>query len=118
MDLPLTRQSLTRKFKVADHKIYITVGFYPDESPGEVFITAAKEGSFLGGLLDSLAITISIALQNGVEWEELASKYRDCIFEPSDDKYKSLVDAIGRNVTELIEERASIRGEPCATSTS
>ena len=50
--LPDTRNAITHKFDVAGHEGYITVGLYEDGQPGEVFITMAKEGSTIGGLMD------------------------------------------------------------------
>ena len=52
--LPHTRRSLTHKFDIQGHEGYINVGFYPDGRPGELFITMAKEGSTIGGLMDVL----------------------------------------------------------------
>ena len=56
------RHSLTHKFGIAGHKGYITVGLYEDGSPGEVFITMAKEGSTIGRIMDSFGTALSIAL--------------------------------------------------------
>src|SRR5579871_5388624 len=39
------RASITHKFNIAGHEGYITVGLYPNGTPGEIFITMAKEGS-------------------------------------------------------------------------
>ena len=64
--LPDTRRSLTHKFSVANHEGYITVGLYDDGRPGEVFITMAKEGSTVGGLMDAFGTAISMSLQYGV----------------------------------------------------
>ena len=61
------RASITHKFKIGDHEGYITVGLYPNGTPGELFITMAKEGSTVSGLMDSFALAVSIALQHGVE---------------------------------------------------
>jgi ribonucleoside-diphosphate reductase alpha chain len=47
-----TRHSITHKFSVAGHEGYLTVGLYEDGQPGELFITMAKEGSTVGGLMD------------------------------------------------------------------
>ena len=60
------RASITHKFNVGGHEGYITVGLYPDGEPGELFITMAKEGSTVSGLMDSFALAVSIALQHGV----------------------------------------------------
>src|SRR5207253_10088866 len=53
--LPEERMSVTHKFNIGGHEGYITVGLYPDGSPGEIFITMAKEGSTVSGLMDSFA---------------------------------------------------------------
>jgi ribonucleoside-diphosphate reductase alpha chain len=77
------RHSITHKFKVGDHEGYITVGLYPDGEPGELFITMAKEGSTVSGLMDSFALATSIALQHGVPLKLLCEKFAHTRFEPS-----------------------------------
>jgi len=77
------RASITHKFKIGDHEGYITVGLYPDGEPGELFITMAKEGSTVSGLMDSFALTTSIALQHGVPLRLLCEKFAHTRFEPS-----------------------------------
>ena len=81
--LPPTRQSLTHKFTIDQHKGYITVGLYEDKTPGEVFLTMAKEGSTIGGLMDAVGILTSLALQYGVPVDALARKFEYVSFEPS-----------------------------------
>ena len=77
-----TRQSVTHKFSVAGHEGYITVGLYEDGRPGELFITMAKEGSTVGGLMDSFGTAISICLQYGVPLRVLVNKFSHTRFEP------------------------------------
>src|SRR5207237_6909310 len=64
--MPDTRTSLTHRFEIAGHEGYITVGLYQDGQPGELFITMSKEGSTIGGLMDTVGTLTSIALQYGV----------------------------------------------------
>ncbi|MCX6635476.1 MAG: vitamin B12-dependent ribonucleotide reductase, partial [Acidobacteria bacterium] len=64
--LPDERQSITHKFSIGGHEGYLTVGLYEEGMPGELFITMAKEGSTISGLMDSFATAISYALQYGV----------------------------------------------------
>ena len=78
-----TRKSITHKFQVAKHEGYITVGFYDDGRPGEVFIKISKHGSTISGLLDTVAVLTSLALQYGVPIETLARKFEFTRFEPS-----------------------------------
>lgn len=104
--LSSTRQGITQKASVAQLEYYVTVNFFEDSSdPGECFIKIAKEGSTVSGLIDALAITISIALQHGVKWETLGNKYLQTIFEPRDDQASSLVDGIAKTITEVVELR-------------
>ena len=77
-----TRQSITHKFSIAGHEGYLCVGLYPDGRPGEIFITMAKEGSTIGGIMDSFGTSLSIALQYGVPLEVLVNKFSHTRFEP------------------------------------
>jgi ribonucleoside-diphosphate reductase alpha chain len=78
-----TRMSLTHKFEIAGHEGYITVGLYEDRQPGELFIHMAKEGSTIGGLMDTIGTLTSVALQYGVPLESLVKKFAYQRFEPS-----------------------------------
>jgi ribonucleoside-diphosphate reductase alpha chain len=80
--LPDTRQSITHKFNISGHEGYLNVGLYPDGRPGELFITMAKEGSTVGGLMDSFGTAISMSLQYGVPLEVLVNKFSHTRFEP------------------------------------
>jgi ribonucleoside-diphosphate reductase alpha chain len=78
-----TRMSLTHKFEIAGHEGYITVGLYENGQPGELFIHMAKEGSTIGGLMDTVGTLTSVALQYGVPLESLVKKFAYQRFEPS-----------------------------------
>ncbi|HYA96586.1 MAG TPA: vitamin B12-dependent ribonucleotide reductase, partial [Methylomirabilota bacterium] len=81
--MPTDRFSVTHKFAVGGHEGYITVGLYEDGRPGEVFIKMSKEGSTLSGIMDGLALTLSIGLQYGVPLKALVDKLMNTRFEPS-----------------------------------
>jgi ribonucleoside-diphosphate reductase alpha chain len=81
--MPDTRNSMTHRFEIAGHEGYITVGLYEDGQPGELFITMSKEGSTIGGLMDTVGTLTSIALQYGVPLESLVKKFAYQRFEPS-----------------------------------
>jgi ribonucleoside-diphosphate reductase alpha chain len=81
--LPETRTAVTHKFDIAGHEGYLTVGLFEDGQPGELFITMAKEGSTIGGLMDSIGTLTSLSLQYGVPLEALAKKFAHQRFEPS-----------------------------------
>ncbi|MFM8282670.1 MAG: vitamin B12-dependent ribonucleotide reductase [Planctomycetaceae bacterium] len=80
--LPDTRRSITHKFNVGGHEGYITVGLYDDGRPGELFITMAKEGSTIGGLMDAFGTSVSMSLQYGVPLEVYVRKFSHTRFEP------------------------------------
>jgi len=77
------RKSITHKFSVGGHEGYITVGLYDDGTAGEVFITMAKEGSTISGLMDAFATSTSIGLQYGVPLKTMVNKFSHMRFEPS-----------------------------------
>ena len=77
------RRAFTHKFAVGQHEGYLTVGLYEDGQPGEIFITMAKEGSTVSGLMDSFATAVSLALQYGVPLRVLCDKFSHTRFEPS-----------------------------------
>ena len=101
--LPSERHSLTHKFSISGHEGYLTVGLYEDGQPGEIFIKMSKEGSTLSGIMDALALSISMNLQYGVPLEVLVSKFCHTRFEPAGmtgnrdiPMVKSIMDYIGR----------------------
>ena len=82
--LPDERPSITHKFSVGGYEGYMTVGLYPDTmKPGELFLRAAKEGSTISGLLDTIATLASMCLQSGMPLKSLITKFRGSSFAPA-----------------------------------
>ncbi len=81
--LPDERKAVTHHFQVGGHDGYVTVGLYPDGRPGELFFRVTKEGSTVNGLMDSLGISMSMALQHGVPLKDLVRKLAHMRFEPA-----------------------------------
>lgn len=101
--LPNERRSITHKFSISGHEGYLTAGLYEDGQPGEMFIKMSKEGSTLSGIMDALALSMSMNLQYGVPVEVLVSKFCHTRFEPAGmtgnrdiPMVKSIMDYIGR----------------------
>lgn len=95
--LPDTRTGKTHKFSLSGSEGYLTANTYEDGRLAEIFITASKEGSTLAGLMDTIGILTSMALQYGVPLSAMAKKFRGTKFEPSEhDKATSVVDYIFR----------------------
>lgn len=80
--LPKERASITRKVKIGGHKMYLTVGLYPDGKPGELFIVMNKQGSFAAGMADSFAKMVSIGMQYGVPVDTIVKQLRHMRFQP------------------------------------
>ena len=109
--LPEDRYGLTRRVDACGFTFYMTINFFDDHEPAEVFIIIAKVGSAISGFVDTLALTLSIALQYGTPWKVIVSKYLNQVFEPKDDVNSSLVHAIGMNISEVIELWQEIHNE-------
>src|SRR5205085_3726068 len=77
------RTASAHRFAIARHEGYLTVGLFENGQPGELFITMAKEGSTIGGLMDGIGTLTSMALQYGVPLEALVKKFAHQRFEPS-----------------------------------
>ena len=85
--LPATRRSTTHKVVITDPTagaldVYIIVGFYPDGSPGEIFVKVGKEGSTLHGLLNVACVQTSLLLQYGVPLSQIVQKLTGIMFVP------------------------------------
>jgi ribonucleoside-diphosphate reductase alpha chain len=128
--LPDERNSITHKFDIAGHEGYITVGLFDDGTPGEIFLTMAKEGSTISGFADAFAQAISYALQYGVPLQVLVDKFSHARFEPSgmtknpEVRFaKSIVDYIFRwMATKFLSPEAQFKAgvnmkEPAETTT-
>ena len=82
--LPDTRTSVTHKFEIdSSYEGYLTIGLFPDGAPGELFITMAKEGSTVGGLMDTVGTLVSMGLQYGVPMDVFVDKFTHTRFDPS-----------------------------------
>ena len=103
--MPRKRASYTYSFSVAGAKGFMTAGIHQDGQLGEMFVSLSKQGSTLSGIMDALAICVSLGLQYGVPLETYVKKFTNMQFEPAgmtDDPdipfAKSLVDYIFRRL--------------------
>lgn len=108
--LPETRPGLTHHGKCGALDFYVTVNFYADCEPGEVFVKVAKQGSEVAGWVDGWAVTTSIALQYGVPWPVLRDKALWTRFGGYGDlRSPSLLHAIAAAISRIVGDHA---GEP------
>lgn len=82
-ELPKVRNSKTFSFTVAGSHGYMTVGEYDDGSPGELFVSFAKHGSTLRGIMDAFAISVSHGLQFGVPLKDYVKSFSNLSFAPA-----------------------------------
>ena len=80
--LPKTRESVTHKFQIMGHEGYLTIGFFEDHRPGEIFIKMAKEGSTLSGMVQAFTRAFSLAIQYGLPLEQAVLRFKGMRFEP------------------------------------
>lgn len=89
-------EGYTTKFIVGGVEGYITLNDFHDGRLGEIFLHGVgKEGSTVTGLMDLVAILISVSLQYGVPLPQLTKFMKGMNFEPKDRDYSSIPDYIG-----------------------
>lgn len=81
--LQTVRNSKTFKFTVGGVRGYFTVGEYNDGSPGELFVSMAKMGSTLRGVMDTFATSVSYGLQYGVPLKKFVRTFASTSFAPA-----------------------------------
>jgi ribonucleoside-diphosphate reductase alpha chain len=88
--LPKERSGTTYEIKIprpghrnGDLEMWVTINLFPDTGrPGEIFIKSDRSGSMASGALDAVAMSLSIAWQYGVPFEQSMSKFVNMRFEP------------------------------------
>ncbi|RMD45880.1 vitamin B12-dependent ribonucleotide reductase [Candidatus Pacearchaeota archaeon] len=81
-DLPACREAVEWEVNIGGFPLHVVVSEYPDGRPGQLAFLAAKSGSSLKGLLDSMGILVSKALKRGVKLEDLIDSWRGQEMEP------------------------------------
>jgi len=71
--LPDRRSAETARLEYDGTQFMVTIGFYPDGRPGEVFTHGARSGSNMDALLADACVVVSCLIQHGVEPRALAS---------------------------------------------
>ncbi len=77
--LPDERNAVTHKYHVGKEKEgegYVTVGFYPDGRPGEVFVSLPYAPYSFQHMMEIVAASLSIGLQHGIPLKALVEKFR------------------------------------------
>lgn len=81
--LPSRRRGYHQGVHIAGHTIYLSVGEYEDGTLGEIWLTTSRAGSPFQGILNGLAVAISLGLQHGTPLEAFVKAFVGTRFEPS-----------------------------------
>lgn len=103
-----SRSGLTRKTVLDQWELYVTVNFFENGQPGEVFVTVGKNGTTVSGLMQMIATQFSMLLQVGVPAAKICEKMRHHKFEPRNEKYSSIVDALAGTILEACSDWGSV----------
>jgi hypothetical protein len=76
--LPHRRASETFDLRFWNQSFTVSVGFYPDNLLGEVFIDSHKTGGDVEAIARDAAVVISLALQHGVAVESIQHAVTRC----------------------------------------
>ena len=71
--LPDRRFAETVGLEHGGTRFMVTIGFYPDGRPGEVFTHGIRTGSSLDALLADACVVVSCLIQHGVDPRDLAT---------------------------------------------
>ncbi len=111
--LPAIRSSETHKFTIAGHQGFLTYSIYDDGTLAEIFIRIAKQGSTLAGLLDTFAISVSMALQHGVPLKKLCRQFIHGRYEPMGFTENQNI-PVASSITDYIFKYLALRFLPAA----
>ena len=100
---PNRRRCETYRCKHGKQKMFVTVGFYEDGRPYEIFVNTAKAGSDLNVLLSMFGMTASVALQCGADVKLLIALWRD-----------TAQDSHLRSIADVLEQACAVEAVPLA----
>lgn len=81
--LPTKRARVGYALRINKVRLHVTIGLYPDGTPGEVFLDMSKEGSALRHFANAFAIATSRLLQHGVSVADIAHAFENLSGGPS-----------------------------------
>ena len=97
--LPQRRAAETFNLRFWNQPFTVTVGFYADGTPGEVFIDGGKTGKDIRAIARDAGVLLSLALQHGVPPETIRHAVtRDASGEPAS-ILGAIVDCISTNLS-------------------
>lgn len=109
--LPARRQQETIHGKIGGQSFFLSFGEYADGSLGEVWLEAAKEGTFLRGIVGSLARSFSVAIQCGADLRCMVESLKGLNFPPNGDVLGDSGAVLGRctSVVDWVAQEIHVR---------
>src|SRR6476620_4399082 len=93
--LPQRRAAETFDMRFWNQLFTVTVGFYPDGTPGEVFIDGCKTGNDIESIARDAAVLLSLALEHGVPPETI----RHAVTRGASEEPASILGAVVDSIT-------------------
>jgi hypothetical protein len=97
--LPQRRAAETFHVRFSNLPFTVTVGFYADGTPGEIFIDGRKTGNDIEAIARDAGVLLSLALQHGVPPETIHQPVtRSALGEPAS-ILGAIIDCISTNLS-------------------
>ena len=93
--LPQHRAAETFDLRFWSQPFTVTLGFYADGTPGEVFIDGCKTGNDIESIARDAAVLLSLALQHGVPAETI----RHAVTRGASEEPASILGAVVDSIT-------------------
>ena len=93
--LPRRRAAETFNLRFWNQSFTVTVGFYADGAPGEVFIDGGKTGQDIQSTARDAAVVLSLALQHGTPIETI----RHAVTRGASEEPASILGAVVDSIT-------------------
>ena len=93
--LPQRRAAETFDLRFWNQPFTVTVGFYADGTPGEVFIDGGKTGQDIQSIARDAAVVLSLALQHGTPIETI----RHAVTRGASEEPASILGAVVDSIT-------------------
>ena len=93
--LPQRRAAETFDLRFWNQPFTVTVGFYADGTPGEVFIDGGKTGQDIQSTARDAAVVLSLALQHGTPIESI----RHAVTRGASEEPASILGAVVDSIT-------------------
>ena len=123
---PDRRKNWTQKVKIEGQTFYACFGEHPDGRLIEIFVDAARQGTFVRGIMDALARVISVALQCDVPASELVKALRGLNYPPQGEvigsarvtEVSSVSDWLAKEIESVYLQKAEVKpaGKVCEGS--